>query len=147
MARSCRTCLAVKQAPANAPLHPWAWPSQPWQRLHIDFAGPFLDKSFFIVVDAHSKWAEVLEMCQTTTAKTIETLRHLFAIHAIPEQIVSDNGPQFTPADFKDFTRTNGIKHYCSSPYHPASNGEAENQMSDIMFGGSRRNSMISMLG
>ena len=90
MARSCRACLAVKQAPANAPLHPWAWPSQ---RLHIDFAGPFLDKSFFIVVDAHSKWAEVLEMCQTTTAKTIETLRHLFAIHGIPEQIVPTTGP------------------------------------------------------
>ena len=114
MARSCRACQAVKQAPANAPLHPWAWPSQPWQCLHIDFAGPFLDKSFF--VDAHSKWAEALEMCQTTTAKTIETLRHLFAIHGIPEQIVSDNGPQFTSADFKDFTRTNGIKHSCSSP-------------------------------
>ena len=126
MARSCRACLAVKQAPANAPLHPWAWPSQPWQRLHIDFAGPFLDKSFFIVVDAHSKWAEVVEMSQTTTAKTIEALRRLFAIHGIPEQIVSDNGPQFTSADFKDFTRTNGIKHSCSSPYHPASNGEAE---------------------
>ena len=93
MARSCCACLAVKQAPANAPLHPWAWPSQPWQRLHIDFAGPFLDKSFFIVVDAHSKWPEVVEMCQTTTAKTIETLRHLFAVHGISEQIVSDNGP------------------------------------------------------
>ena len=126
MARSCCACLAVKQAPANAPLHPWAWPSQPWQRLHIDFAGPFLDKSFFIVVDAHSNRPEVVEMCQTTTAKTIEPLRHLFAIHGIPEQIVSDNGPQFTSADFKDFTRTNGIEHSCSSPYHPASNGEAE---------------------
>ena len=103
MARSCRACLAVKQAPANALLHPWAWPSQPWQRLHIDFAGPFLDKSFFIVVDAHSKWEEVVQMSQTTTAKTIEALRHLFAIHGIPEQIVSDNGPQFTSPHYPSF--------------------------------------------
>lgn len=126
LARSCRACLAVKQAPANAPLHPWVWPSQPWQRIHVDFAGPFMEKSFFIVVDAHSKWAEVMEMPQTTTAKTIGALRRLFAIHGIPEQIVSDNGPQFIAADFEEFTRTNGIKHSRSSPYHPASNGEAE---------------------
>jgi hypothetical protein len=25
-------------------LHPWAWPSSPWDRIHIDFAGPFLNK-------------------------------------------------------------------------------------------------------
>lgn len=126
LAKSCKACLAVKQTPANAPLHPWIWPSQPWQRIHIDFAGPFMDKSFLIVVDAHSKWAEVVEMSTTTTAKTITALRHLFATHGIPEQIVSDNGPQFTSLDFEEFTRKNGIKHTRSSPYHPASNGEAE---------------------
>ena len=112
--------------PPNAPLHPWIWLSRPWQRIHIDFAGPFMDKSFFIVVDAHSKWAEVVEMPQSTTARTIAVLRHLFATHGIPEQIVSDNGPQFTSNDFAEFTKTNGIKHTRSSPYHPATNGEAE---------------------
>ena len=126
LAKSCPACLAVKQTPPNAPLHPWIWPSRPWQRIHIDFAGPFMDKSFFIVVDAHSKWAEVVEMPQTTTARTIAVLRHLFATHGIPEQIVSDNGPQFTSNDFAEFTKTNGIKHTRSSPYHPATNGEAE---------------------
>ena len=73
-----------------------------------------------MVVDAHSKWAEVVEMVQTTTAHTITALRRIFATHGLPEQIVSDNGPQFLSADFEEFTRTNGIK------YHPASNGEAE---------------------
>ena len=65
-------------------------------------------------------------MTQTTTAKTIAALRHLFATHGIPKQIVSDNRPQFTPSDFKEFTRRNGIKHSRSSPYHPSSNSEAE---------------------
>ena len=65
-------------------------------------------------------------MTQTTTAKTIAALRHLFATHGIPKQIVSDNGPQFTPSDFEEFTRRNGIKHSRSSPYHPSSNGEEE---------------------
>ena len=58
LAKSCTECAAVKQTPAKAPLHPWMWPSRPWQRIHIDFAGPFLNKSFLIVIDAYSKWAE-----------------------------------------------------------------------------------------
>ena len=123
---SCAECAAVKQAPAKAPLHPWSWPSHPWQRLHIDFAGPFLDKSFLIVIDAYSKWAEVIAMSQTTTEHTIKALRHLFSIHGLPEQIVSDNGPRFTSSTFAEFLKANGIKHSRSSPYHPASNGEAE---------------------
>ena len=126
MARSCSKCVAVKQAPPKAPLHPWEWPSRPWQRLHVDYAGPFMIKSFLVVVDAHSKWAEVVEMHQTTTERTVMALRHLFATHGIPEQIVSDNGPQFASSDFAKFAESNGIKHTFSSPYHPASNGEAE---------------------
>ena len=42
-----------------APLHLWVWPAKPWQRIHVDFAGPFIGKMFFIIVDTHSKWLEV----------------------------------------------------------------------------------------
>ena len=45
-AKSCLSCQAVKSAPAVAPLHPWVWPAKPWQRIHIDFAGPFMGKTF-----------------------------------------------------------------------------------------------------
>ena len=126
MSKSCAQCQAVKQAPAVAPLHPWIWPSRPWQRVHVDFAGPFLGKSFLIIVDAHSKWPEVFEMGDTTTAKTIAVLRHLFASYGLPEQLVSDNGPQFSSADFSQFMKANGIKHTKCAPYHPSSNGAAE---------------------
>ena len=78
------------------------------------------------MVDAHSKWPEVFEMSQSTTVKTISVLRHLFAAYGLREQIVSDNGPQFTSDEFKDFTTANGIKHIHCAPYHPASNGAAE---------------------
>ena len=53
------------------------------------------------MVDAHSKWAEVVEMPQTSTTRTITVLRQLFATHRIPEQIVTDNDPQFTSADYQ----------------------------------------------
>ena len=63
--------------PATAPLHPWEWPSSPWERVHIDSAGPFLDRMFFVLVDAHSKWPEIVEMKTTTSTKTIEVLRSI----------------------------------------------------------------------
>lgn len=39
--KGCSTCQEHRNLPAAAPLHPWEWPSKPWQRLHIDYAGPF----------------------------------------------------------------------------------------------------------
>ena len=95
----------------------------------MDFAGPFLRKSFFIVVDAHSKWPEVHEMTQTTTEKTITVLSHLFSNYGLPVQLVSDNGPQFTSEEFRQFMLMNGIWHIRSAPYHPYSNGQAEHSV------------------
>ena len=97
--RGCLDCQSVRSTPPVAPLHPWIWPSKPWQRLHVDFAGPFFDRMFFIVIDAHSKWPEVIPMTSTTAGCTIWELRKLFAAHGLPEQIVSDNGSQFTSAE------------------------------------------------
>ena len=59
MVKSCPACLEVKQAPPVAPLQPWIWPTQPWKRVHVDFAGPFMGSMYIIAVDAHSKWPEV----------------------------------------------------------------------------------------
>jgi len=126
LAKSCSSCQSIKQAPAKAPLHPWVWPTKPWQRIHVDFAGPFLGQSFLVVVDAHSKWPEVFQLSCTTTSKTIATLRHLFAAYGLPEQLVADNGPQFTSQEFQTFLRQNGVKHIRCAPYHPSSNGAAE---------------------
>ena len=126
LVKSCPDCTVVKQAPAKAPLHPWSWPTRPWERIHMDVAGPFMNKSFLIVVDTYSKWAEVIEMSQTTAARMISVLRQVFSSLSIPEQIVLDNGPQFVSSEFAEFAKLNGIKHIRISPYHLATNGEAE---------------------
>ena len=125
-AKSCLKCQETRATPAAAPLHPWAWPTAPWKRVHIDFAGPFLGKMFLIVVDAHSKWPEVVPMITTTASRTIEALQALTARYGLPELLVSDNGPQFTSDDFAQFMRANGIKHIRCAPYHPSSNGLVE---------------------
>ena len=57
---------------------------------------------------------------------TINVLMVLFSRYGLPEQIVSDNGPQFCSEEFACFMKENGIKHIFCSPYHPSSNGLAE---------------------
>ena len=101
-------------------------PSKPWQRIHIDFAGPFMGKMFLVIVCAHSKWPEVFPLTVITSAGTIQALRKCFAAYGIREQIVSDNGPQFIFEKFSHFTKGNGIKHIKCAPYHPSSNVAVE---------------------
>lgn len=116
-----------------APMQTWEWPTKVWQRLHIDFGDLDGQQLFVLVlVDSSSKWVEVIPMFKTTTSKTIEVLRNLFACYGLPEEIVSDNGPQFTSKEFEDFVLSNGIQHSKVPPYHPASNGAAERTVQTV---------------
>ncbi|XP_048084302.1 uncharacterized protein LOC125284409 [Alosa alosa] len=125
-AKSCHSCQSVQKEPGLAPLHPWMWPSSPWERIHVDFAGPFEGHMYLVAVDAHSKWPEVHIMDSTTASMTIQVLRGLFSCYGIPHILVSDNGPQFCAEEFSVFLKSNGVKHIRSAPYHPATNGLAE---------------------
>ena len=53
-------------------------------------------------------------MSSTTTERTIDELSLIFAPHGIPEEVVSDNGPQFTSNEFAEFVRTSST-HW----FHP----------------------------
>ncbi|XP_058041463.1 uncharacterized protein K02A2.6-like [Ahaetulla prasina] len=122
----CQVCQESRPLPPTAPVLEWEKPQGPWSRIHIDFAGPFHGQTFLIVVDAFSKWLEIILMKSTTTGAVISALKHLFATHGLPDTLVSDNGPQFTAALFEGYLAEEGIRHALSAPFHPASNGLAE---------------------
>ncbi|XP_040076284.1 uncharacterized protein K02A2.6-like [Ixodes scapularis] len=71
-------------------------------------------------------------MSSTSTTKTLEKLRGTFSADGLPEVLVSDNGPQFTAAEFADFMNANGVKHIRTPPYHAASNGAAERMVQTV---------------
>ena len=131
----CSACQTCKKNPHEAPLHPLDWPSKPWDRIHIDYAGPILGKMILVIVDAHSKWIETHVIASATSSATIERLMMTFACHGLPRSIVSDNGSCFTSEEFKLFEWTNEIRHIYSSPYHPASNGLAERAVQTVKNG------------
>ena len=133
--KGCITCQQHQRMPPTSPLHPWEWPSRPWSRIHVDYAGPFLGKMFLVIVDAHSKWLEAHIVGTASSQATIEKLRSTFATHGIPDTVVSDNGSVFTSLEFEDFITKNGIRHARSAPYHPASNGLAERAVQTLKNG------------
>ena len=50
----------------------------------------------------------------------------IFARHGIPQEVRSDNGPQYSSSAFSKFAQEYGFSHVTSSPRYPQSNGEAE---------------------
>ena len=58
---------------------------------------------------------------------TIKACRGYFSIWGLPEYVVSDNGPAYASGAFREFSRINNVTHYLIPPYHPATNGAAEN--------------------
>ncbi|KAL1466598.1 hypothetical protein MTO96_042621 [Rhipicephalus appendiculatus] len=71
-------------------------------------------------------------MASTSASKAIEKFRATFAAYGLPETLVSDNGSQFTSAEFADFLSANGVKHVRTPPYHAASNGAAERMVQTV---------------
>ena len=104
--------------------HQWNWPFVPWQRIRINFAGPFQEQTFFIIVD---QWPEVVAIKKTTAQATICKLCQLFSCYGLPEKVyICDDDPQFMSEEFEAFLKSNGVKHIHCFPYHPSSNGAME---------------------
>ena len=59
LVKACSSCGQVKAVSGVAPLHPCVWSEKPWNRIHLDFAGPLDGRMYLLVVDSHSKWPEI----------------------------------------------------------------------------------------
>ena len=112
---SCSTCQSMRSDASPVQIHPWTFPARPWSRIHVDFAGPTLGCTYLVVVDAYSKFPEVVKMSTTSAKATVTTLRDIFSRHGLPEIIVSDNGPQFIATEFEQFCTSNGTLHRTSA--------------------------------
>ena len=56
LVKECNECNLNRASLPKATLQPWKWPTRPWARVHLDYAGPVGGKMFLVIIDAHSKW-------------------------------------------------------------------------------------------
>ena len=49
-----------------------------------------------------------------------------FSKYGLPNQLITDNGPQFACKEFNIFCKRNVTRYICSPPYHQSWNGQAE---------------------
>lgn len=72
--QNCSACQMNRRNPNQVPTHVWEPARHVLDRVHIDYAGPFMGKYFFVLVDAYSKWPEIHIINQITATKTIVEL-------------------------------------------------------------------------
>ena len=64
-----------------------------------------------------------------TSKEVIDKLKPHLARYGLPDQITTDNGPQFDCREFQQFAEQYQFEHIRTSPRYPQSNVKAENSV------------------
>ena len=121
----CVKCNNLKPHQQKEPLLMQDIPVLPWSIVATDIFD-LEDEHYLVLVDSYSGWFEINKLENMTSATVINKLKRHFSVHGIPSMLMSDNGPCFKSAMFKQFAKTWDFKHATSSPHYHQSNGLAE---------------------
>ncbi|KAL0161463.1 hypothetical protein M9458_045188, partial [Cirrhinus mrigala] len=119
-------------------LQPLPIPNCPWSHLGVDFMTdlPPSDGNtcILVIVDRFSKSCRLIPLKGLPTAfETAECLfNQVFCYYGIPEDVVSDRGPQFISRVWKSFFKLLGVTVSLSSGYHPQTNGQTERKIQEV---------------
>ena len=120
LCRACHECQLVSQSSKPEPMKQTELPEGPWQHLAADLLGPLANGDYlFVVIDYYSRFLEVRVVKSVTSAKMINRLKDIFAVHRLPVSIRTDNAPNFTSAEFEQYLCGHVIRHVISIPLWP----------------------------
>ena len=92
--RRCPICNTIQTEQPKEPMIPSEIPSRPWEKVATDLF-QLSGKNYLITVDYYSNYFEVDTLESTTSNQVIRCLMKHFARHGIPDEVVSDNEPQY----------------------------------------------------
>ena len=105
-------------------------PTRPHERWHTDLMYLRVGDGWYFLVtvlDAYSRYVVHWELLATMTAADVRyVLQHALEVTGAHPKLVTDNGVQFTAAEFKDLVRRFAVEHIRIRTYHPESNGLVE---------------------
>ena len=123
--QSCKTCIKHSKSQRCELLQSHPTPELPWHTVATDLF-EIRNSKYLLLVDYYSWFPILHKLGSTTTRVLVQEMKEVFAELGVPNVIVSDSGPQYTSAEFKDFMKQWQIEHRVSSPRNPQSNGMAE---------------------
>ena len=127
----CDTCLSHRFSQQKESILQHEVIDRPWAKIGVDLCD-FDGRTLLIGVDYYSNYPEVDSLAPATSRTVITALSKWFSRYGAPEEVVTDNGPQFASREFACFAAEWGFTHTTSSPYYPQSNGKAEKTVGTI---------------
>ena len=110
-----------------APLQQIEMPKAPWEQVHVDYCGPVPTGEYLLVVtDRYSHFPEVAIVNSTKASSLFIQLDRIFAVHGIPELIISDNGSPFNSDEFSRYVKAIGSIHHPITPRWPQASREVQ---------------------
>ena len=123
--QSCKTCIKNSKSQRCEPLQSHPTPELPWHTVATDLF-KVRNSKYLLLVDNYNRFPVLHKLGNTTSRVLVQEMKAVFAKLGVPNVIVSDTGPQYTSAEFKDFMKQWQIEHRVLSPRNPQSNGMAE---------------------
>ena len=74
--------------------------TRPWERVGSDLF-TFDNQEYLLTIDYFSNFPYISKLNTTTSASVIKELKKIFSINGIPEEVITDCGPQFISEEFK----------------------------------------------
>ena len=84
---------------------------------------------YLVIVDYYSRWIEIKQLTNLTSACVISRVKAVFITHGGPDVVVSDNGRQFVSDEFKRFADEICFTQQTTNPYFAQENGMPERAM------------------
>jgi hypothetical protein len=116
---------------------PPSWPFTVWG---LDIMGPFPRavggyRFLYVTIDKFIKWPEATPVVKINKKSAVKFIKSIIYRFGVPNQIITDNGSQFTSGAFQGYCEDLGIQICYASPAHPKSNGQMEHANAEILRG------------
>ncbi len=132
--KSCEICCRSKD-PRHKPyglLKPLEIPDRPWTSLSMDFITDLPSSNGYtcilVVLDRFTKMGHFIPFPNVPSSEDTANafMLHIFRLHGLPNEILTDRGTQFTSKFWTAICATLKISMKLSSPFHHQTNGLTE---------------------
>ena len=114
---NCSACNTLQPSQTREPLIVHEIPERPWSKVATNLFS-FNGDNFLVIVDYFSNYIEMEKLRSQTSPAVINVLKTIFALHGIPDTVVSDNGPAYASEEFSKFAATWEFHHVTTSPHY-----------------------------